>query len=250
MKKMIDRKGDKAVIGDIAITLPKDMLALSVIGNKLEKGGTITENSLIVSKEGKSRKLYMTHSLWGKYWPGILDCPKLIEKKMRSINPKIKDLEHNHALIREEIAKQVPSTKDYGWEGYSFHAVPYNSRQNRDSYWLYRLENREGIWEWSFKWVNKPEAPIGLLLGQKFYELEHKLHKAYHQKYKHKDMLVYSVERWIRKHMPPPKAGHYQLIEVKVGETFLVFSSTFHTFWEVKLMIIITEESYIRKEIE
>jgi hypothetical protein len=142
-------------------------------------------------------KLKNIPALEEKYWKMVQYARKFHEECWHPAAQALIAVGEAHAQIDHQYVGQIPP------------------------WWLYKANEEGSI---GFEWVDEPENPINLKIGQAFYQLENKAKQVYGRKWKFKVVFERALEKWIFKEVGYPKCGE-QTLRVTINNRIYWFCS-------------------------
>ena len=115
------------------------------------------------------------------------------------------------------------------------HAIPNNSADNHNEWWLFRISGKGSDKSIGFDWVKKPDEPICLEIGQAFYELDQYYNYSGNKRlYKVNAVFRMAMENYTKSNdFPKPKEG--LTAQVKINGRIYWYRSAVSKvgyFWE------------------
>jgi hypothetical protein len=158
----------------INFQIPTTESALFLLGNNSlseEDDGCVFAKDGYIYQGGKRVRKYFSHMEgFEHFWKPVLeDLPRLeslyykLVKRFRARWAKVEK-------VMEKIILQVPASKRHSVEVWQVHASPICQWQGK--IWLYSISKQEGLYRFSWDWVDIPTEPICMDLGNELYALE------------------------------------------------------------------------------
>jgi len=199
MNTVIERNAEGVVkAGDVSCIIPKGESMLAVLGvNPMINCGVYAEDGWIYVNGDRVKKWFRKFEHI-TIWPPVLKDLVMLERRRSAIKEKVNNYYNN---VWQPIFEEMVAAGQA-------HAIPTHKYQGGKCWWLYTSHVYQGKgYSIGFDWVDEPAKRINHELGQRYYNMERKLHRYYGYAGMFHTILKQAIDEYLRKNFPPEKDG-------------------------------------------
>lgn len=196
------------------IPLDKSMLSIFATGaNAMIKNGHYKEDGWIYVGKKKVKKWF---SRWEnlRVWEPVLNDVAALERRyQRVLDFRKKEHETKFDPIFEKLAKVEKA-----------HAQPTHKYTGDRQWWIWRVSDSPYGKCYGFDWVDEPETPLHHDIGQKFYEVDRRMHDIGKRVWAFRIILERAIEKYLMDNHKP---------EIKDEGTVFQLILNGRTYWYI-----------------